>query len=48
MSKHFCACVGACACDHTPLLKRPDGDGNFSIFTDGIQKFSLELNGAYA
>ena len=23
MSKHFCACVGTCACDHMPLLKRP-------------------------
>ena len=22
-SKHFCACVGACACDRMPLLKRP-------------------------
>ena len=22
-SKHFCARVGACTCDHTPLLKRP-------------------------
>ena len=23
-SKHFCACVDACACDRTPLLKRPE------------------------
>ena len=22
-SKHFYTCVGACACDRTPLLKRP-------------------------
>ena len=25
-----------------------NGDCNFSIFTDGIQKFGLELNGSYA
>ena len=25
-----------------------NGDCNFSIFTDGIQKFYLELNGSYA
>ena len=24
MSKHFCACMGACTCDRMPLLKRPD------------------------
>ena len=29
MSRHFCACVGACVCDHMPLLKRP----GVAIFT---------------
>ena len=56
MSKHFCACVGACACDCMPLLKGPVHSTtacfdlynflSFKIIDKATSKFHLNIEEA--
>ena len=48
MSKHFCACVGARACNRMPLLKEPAMDGvqlpqGWSHFEEAVYFLALKL-----